>query len=295
MYRSPSQGVTNANSLDGSLDDKIQTALTDQFVSRAYWLIGKWDGKPFPLSTIFLTFEVPSLPSYMYVGYERVSVQPYIPNPMQCLWCQKFGLTQQQCASNLVCGVCGEPGLGESLCPCPPHCVNCSGAHVFGDRRHPVFLDEKAIQELQVKDSLSFLDAWKKFFENKPKTGTQSYASALRRPRGIDATMQTTALLNRDNTTTLPQTTGSSQSEVCTQTKDLPTPTIPEDMCVSTTCTWCQTTPEYSSKVPSQKAMLVPVSFKNRKSSVARSSYPAAGVPLRCMWLTDRSHRHTEI
>jgi hypothetical protein len=42
-------------------------------------------------------------------------------------------------------------------------------------------------------------------------TGTQSYASALRRPQVIDATTQTTALPNRSNTTP-PQITVSTQS-----------------------------------------------------------------------------------
>jgi hypothetical protein len=74
--------------------------------------------------------------------------------------------------------------------------VNCSRAHASADRRCPVIPDEKAIQELRVKDGLSLLDARKKFLEKKPKTGTQSYASALRRPQGTDATTQTTALLD---------------------------------------------------------------------------------------------------
>jgi len=79
-----SRGVVNTDALDGMSDDEIQSALAEQSVSRAYRLIGKRDGKPFPLRTIFLTFEVPSLPSHIRVGYERVSVRPCIPNPMRC-------------------------------------------------------------------------------------------------------------------------------------------------------------------------------------------------------------------
>jgi hypothetical protein len=152
-----SRGFVNTDSLDETLDEEIQFALAEQFVSKAYRLIGKRDNKPFTLRTFFLTFEVPSLPASIHVGYGRVPVSPYIPNPMRCHQCQKFGHTQQRCASNLVCGHCGENGYGEEPCPNPPHCVNCSRAHASADRRCPVFLDERAIQELRVKDGLFWM------------------------------------------------------------------------------------------------------------------------------------------
>jgi hypothetical protein len=46
--------------------------LAHQFISEAYGLIGKGDSKPFPLQTVFLTSEVPALPSSMLISYERV-------------------------------------------------------------------------------------------------------------------------------------------------------------------------------------------------------------------------------
>jgi hypothetical protein len=73
--------------------------LTDQFVSRACGLIGKWENKLFPLCTVLLTFEISSLPVY-----ERVPVCLCIPNPMQGYQCQKCGHIPQSCASNVGCG-----------------------------------------------------------------------------------------------------------------------------------------------------------------------------------------------
>jgi hypothetical protein len=64
-----SRGVIHSDSLDGMSDEEIPCALTDQFVSLAYRLIGEWDNKPFPLCAIFLTFQVPTLPAYPHVGY----------------------------------------------------------------------------------------------------------------------------------------------------------------------------------------------------------------------------------
>jgi hypothetical protein len=57
--------------------------------------------------------------------------------------------------------------------------VNCFRAHASANRRCLVFLDRKAIQELRVKDSLSFFECPEEFLGNKPEIRTQSYASAL--------------------------------------------------------------------------------------------------------------------
>jgi hypothetical protein len=96
VFLNSSEAVINTSSLDIMSDDETQTALADQSVSGAYRLMGKRDGRPFPLRTIFLTYGVLSLPSYIiYVTYESVSVHPYILNPMLCFQCQKFGHIQQ--------------------------------------------------------------------------------------------------------------------------------------------------------------------------------------------------------
>jgi hypothetical protein len=226
---------------------------------------------------------VPSLPAPIHVGCERVPIRPYILYPMRCYRCQKFGHTQQRCASNLVCGHCGENGHGEEPCSNPPHCVNCSGAHASADRRCPVFLDEKAIQELRVKDGLSFLNARKKFLENKPKTGTQSHASALRRSQGNDAAAQTTALPSRGSTSPPPRTTVSTQSEISTNTEDLPTPTVP-----AVKIRDCQPyalegrQPRNICQKPPVKKHAGPGLVQvHGKSRAMRSPYPTAASPLR--------------
>jgi hypothetical protein len=55
--------------------------LAHQFVSAACRMIGKRNGKPFPLQTLFVTVKVPDLPSSILIGYERVPLRLYIPNP----------------------------------------------------------------------------------------------------------------------------------------------------------------------------------------------------------------------
>jgi hypothetical protein len=135
--------------------------------------------------------------SPVFVRYERASFRSHMPSSMRCFRCQKFGHTQQKCSSSLVCGDCDEIGHEEGPCPGPLNCVCCSGAHASGDRDCPVYRDERDRQELRIRECLFFLDVRKKFLETKPKTGTQSYASTLRRPRGVDTIAQTDAIYSQ--------------------------------------------------------------------------------------------------
>jgi hypothetical protein len=51
-----SRGVINTDSLDDMSDKYIQSALAEQFVSKASRLIGKRDNKPFPPHAVFFFF-----------------------------------------------------------------------------------------------------------------------------------------------------------------------------------------------------------------------------------------------
>jgi hypothetical protein len=65
-----------------------------------------------------------------------------------------------------------------------------------------MYRDERAIQELWVREGLSFLDAQRKLLETEPKTGTQPIASVLHHPQGVDAITQK-PFLPRASTTLL--------------------------------------------------------------------------------------------
>jgi hypothetical protein len=72
-----SWGVISTDALDGLSDEAIQSFLADQTLTKANRLIGKHDDKPFPLLTVFLTYEVPDMPSHVYLGYEQVTTCRY--------------------------------------------------------------------------------------------------------------------------------------------------------------------------------------------------------------------------
>jgi hypothetical protein len=55
-----------------------------------------------------------------------------------------------------MCGHCSESGHGNVPCP-----SGCGGCHPSADKKCPVFVDEKEIQDLKVKEGLTFSEAWK--------------------------------------------------------------------------------------------------------------------------------------
>ena len=64
----------------------------------------KKDGKDIKTNTLFLTFDFPKPPEKIKLGYYIVNVSPYIPNPLRCFQCQKFGHSKRWCKTNLPVG-----------------------------------------------------------------------------------------------------------------------------------------------------------------------------------------------
>ena len=62
--------------------------------------------------------------------YQRYRVDPYIPSPLRCFKCQKFGHRRDFCrSSTAVCSVCSEAGHDDRECTNTPKCLNCAGDH----------------------------------------------------------------------------------------------------------------------------------------------------------------------
>ncbi|KAJ4428446.1 hypothetical protein ANN_24483 [Periplaneta americana] len=159
------RGVVHTDALDGMSDEEIQLELADQSVSKAYHLLRKGDGRTYALSTVFLTFEKPLLPEYIFVGCERVPVRAYVPNQMRCFRCQRFGHTQKRNTNEITCAKCGSSDHRDSPCPNTAHCVNCERDHAANSKDCPKYQVEKAIQELRVRGNVTFFEARKRYFE----------------------------------------------------------------------------------------------------------------------------------
>uniref|UniRef100_T1JDD0 CCHC-type domain-containing protein n=1 Tax=Strigamia maritima TaxID=126957 RepID=T1JDD0_STRMM len=89
-------------------------------------------------------------------------VRAYIPNPLRCFKCQKFGHTQQSCRFSPACDNCGGADHIANICTASsPSCVNCRGAHPASSRQCPTYTFEKRIQEYKVSNNVSYFEAKK--------------------------------------------------------------------------------------------------------------------------------------
>ena len=62
-------------------------------------------GETTTTNTYFLT--VPHIPETVQIGYLKVKVSLYVPTPMRCYTCQKFGHTSSKCtATDQTCVRC---------------------------------------------------------------------------------------------------------------------------------------------------------------------------------------------
>ena len=58
-------------------------------------------------NTFIITFNLPSVPKYLKIGFIRVSVSVYIPNPLRYYKCQRFGHGKTTCKGTTTCATCG--------------------------------------------------------------------------------------------------------------------------------------------------------------------------------------------
>ncbi|GBL60828.1 hypothetical protein AVEN_200509-1, partial [Araneus ventricosus] len=54
----------------------------------------------------------------------RLSVRTYIPNPLRCFQCQRFGHSKTSCRGALTCSSCAEVGHESTDCTRAEKCVN---------------------------------------------------------------------------------------------------------------------------------------------------------------------------
>ncbi|XP_055938127.1 uncharacterized protein LOC129968296 [Argiope bruennichi] len=70
-----------------------------------------------------------SLPKTILAGYARYKVRPYIPTPLRCFNCQRFGHSKNACLGKQTCSRCASFGHSSTECNADPKCINCDKTH----------------------------------------------------------------------------------------------------------------------------------------------------------------------
>ena len=129
-----------------------------------------------------LTVSGQTIPEHINIGYLKAPTRLYIPNPLRCSQCQKFGHTKNSCKRKAVCAGCGKEGHSLDDCTNEPQCVNCEGDHYATTKDCPKWEFEKKIIKLKYTENISFTDARKRLQPPSSDPSKNSYATVIKTP-----------------------------------------------------------------------------------------------------------------
>ena len=121
-------------------------------------------------NTCILNFHTPKLPTEIKIRCLMTKVEIYIPNPLRCLNCQKFGHHKEKYTIPPTYKNCRETG-NHIDSQQPPKCANCKQNHSADSKECELWKKEIRILEVKCTKNISNLEA-RKFIENSLTTTT---------------------------------------------------------------------------------------------------------------------------
>ena len=194
------KGVVRCPDLKGVSEQEILEEMREQGVINVSRIKIRRDDTLKDTNTFVFTFNTSILPKQLKVAFLRVSVDPYIPNPLRCYQCQVFGHHENKCKREEMCANCGQPkhSADETDCKRPPKCINCKEDHPANSRDCQAWHTEKEILKIKYTRNISFPEA-RKIVDSYTAAPGKSYAS-ITKTAGvtvscIDAATQTDPVL----------------------------------------------------------------------------------------------------
>ncbi|GFU36503.1 RNA-directed DNA polymerase from mobile element jockey [Trichonephila clavipes] len=180
------RGVLSEPDLLTIPDAEILEGFSDQAVIQVRRITIKKYSTVLRTKHLILTFKTPNLPTTIKAGYLNCKIRPYIPNPLRCFKCQRFGHSQISCRGQLTCSSCATVGHSSTDCTLEPKCINCSQPHSADSKLCSRWKTEKQIQEIKTNRNISYLEARKLI----ASPISQSYPQATKSSK-VSATTQT--------------------------------------------------------------------------------------------------------
>ncbi|GBN80569.1 hypothetical protein AVEN_108219-1, partial [Araneus ventricosus] len=126
-----SKGVITCGELLHVPLEEISEKLCPQGVTHVRRITIRRDGKLLDTKHLIPTFNSPKSPESIKAGYIKLPVKPFIPNPLRCFKCQRFGHSNATCRGTLTCARCAVAGHDSTNCEAAEQCVNCKGKHTL--------------------------------------------------------------------------------------------------------------------------------------------------------------------
>ena len=162
------RGIMHGIPLDTDISDiekelQIQNSFVD--IEKVFRLqkFDKIQEKKIDTESLIVVFRSEiNFPSQLYLGYRRYTIKEFIPHPVRCFRCQKFGHISKNCRGKQKCPLCSE---NHSFDECQnienKKCTNCGGSHSAGFKGCPVFVKAKEIKEFSHLKKITYAEATK--------------------------------------------------------------------------------------------------------------------------------------
>lgn len=198
-----SKGVMRCRDLAGVSDPDVIEGMKHEGVTAVRRIRIKRNNALQDTNTFVLTFNKPTVPKVVKVGFLQVKVEVYIPNPLRCYKCQKYGHHEDRCSRDKVCGRCGDRSHQEADCRATPHCVNCGKEHHANSKDCDTWKQEKEIQRVKFTNNIPYPEA-RKLVQAKISLPGPSFSTVVKHNPKItkDAETQTDQPDSAKNATT---------------------------------------------------------------------------------------------
>ena len=134
--------------------------MQDEGVSHVRRITTFRDGQRRDTSLLVLTFSSTRLPPKVTCGYLIYDIKPFIPNPLRCYTCQRFGHGKNSCKDAALCARCAQPAHEGTPCQSPQKCINCkSNDHTADSKDCPIWKKEKRVCEVKVHRDITYKEA----------------------------------------------------------------------------------------------------------------------------------------
>ncbi|GFY07470.1 uncharacterized protein TNCV_5086551 [Trichonephila clavipes] len=170
------RGIISERDLLTTTDAEILDGFSGQDVIQVRRITIRRDAVIIPAKHFILTFKSPKLLTTIKAGYLNCRIRPYIPNPLSCFKCQRFGHSQTSCHGQQTCSRCASARHSSTDCILEPKCINCSQPHPSDSKICPKWKIEKQIQEIKTTKNISYPEARKLIV---PRL-SQTYAQAAK-------------------------------------------------------------------------------------------------------------------
>ncbi|XP_048251526.1 uncharacterized protein LOC125379294 [Haliotis rufescens] len=167
------------------LSDMTEGEIADELQNQGVTAVKRFtrktqDGTIVNTQTYLFTFSVTTLPKFIKAGYFNIGVEVYVPNPLRCYKCQKFGHGAKTCTNKARCFRCSETHE-SSECTNEIRCANCNGEHLSSSKSCPAFDRETKILRIKHTNNISYTEA-KKLLLPSQTPSTKSYSAAVSSP-----------------------------------------------------------------------------------------------------------------